>query len=191
MAGSEISESDVRAALQAAVEQAEKTNAASAGAVPYHEVPEQSRMRFSAKSALGTTTGEFQDFTIVARINPDDITGSEIHISIVTPSASPDGILPGFLLRKRLKTSHYPQARVDTLSIKKLGPRQYEAELHVVFQGDSYTMNAPLVVSPEGDRLRIDGICKLDPKHGLDGQVEFSFLLEPDNQSTLATRESR
>lgn len=118
-----------------------------------------STIGFTGMQGSSMFDGSFKKFQIALDLDPDHPEAGTITATIDIASASAgsaerDDALPQ---AEWFNTSHFPQARFETQTIRKTGDRTYEAEGTLTIKGNSRPVKLPFTLVAEGDHMRAQG----------------------------------
>jgi polyisoprenoid-binding protein YceI len=133
--------------------------ASAADGVQWKLDPAKSRLGFSGTQTGAKFEGRFAHYTTNIIFDPDHLDASHVSVTVDLASAATgdtqrDTALPN---KDWFDVTHFPQARFETTTIRKLDGNAYEAAGNLTIRGVTKPISLPFILEVDGATAHVVG----------------------------------
>ena len=150
------------------------------GLPEYHAVLKKSKVICTAHKGPLKVSATFRHYEATANIDAQNIANSQLQVTVDAASVEADTLvpLPDKWFRKALQVDTYPTATMRSLAIRPTQKQDnYEADVEIVFMGQLYQKTVTVILSREGNDLRLKGSLALKLKSGRRVSETYDILM--------------
>ncbi|ADZ71227.1 YceI family protein [Polymorphum gilvum] len=148
-----------------------------------------SSLAFTARQGDTAVPGRFERFEVAITLDPQDLSGASISVTVDTASVATEDAQVGATLASDgwLSTAAFPTAAFASTAVRRIEGERYEAEGTFTLRGVSMPLVLPFTLAIDGDTAKAAGAVTLlradygvgagIPADTVGAQVEVSFAL--------------
>lgn len=165
-----------------------------ATSLPSWTIQPGGRLAFEVEGVSESFRGTFSKWTAEVKMDPENVKGAEIQVTVDLASASLGDATMDQNLQSAdfFRTSLFPKATWRSTAISRTGPGSYSADGTLSLKGASKPQSLAFTLSGAGERRSVTGSAKLNRTEfgvgegssagGLDKAVSLTFSFEAVSQ---------